>query len=179
MCICCPYRLCLLCLGELSAPSMSSVAHSICVCCLCLVYSIYVYCILVSCLLYLHLPWLALSASSINRSISVCFLCPVPSICIYCASMSCLPYLRLLWLALSTSTICASSTPSVFAMFQLVILFVGIFHGSLRLRLLSISHPFHLPLLYLGELSALFASSLACFICVFYGLFYLHLLSVL
>ena len=50
------FRLHLLCFGELSALSASSVTYSICVYYLCLAHSICICCVLVSCLLHLRFP---------------------------------------------------------------------------------------------------------------------------
>ena len=62
------FCLCLLCLGQLSAPSASSVTCSIRICCLYLIWFICGCCALVSCLFHLHLPWLVPSVSAVYTS---------------------------------------------------------------------------------------------------------------
>ena len=140
-----PLRLRLLYLNKSSAPSTSSMACSVRICCLYFIRSIYICCASVSCLLRLHFPWLILSTSIVF------------AVCICYASMGHLLRLHLLWLAPSASAICTSFAPSTSAIPWWVIRSICVYCGSFCLHLLCLS-----------ELFTLFVIFIACSVCICY-----------
>ena len=161
ICVYCPLHLRLLCLGELSTPSASFVAHSVYVCCLCLfcivwcfVYSVSICCTSISCLLHLRLLWLVPSVSVVY-AVYACY-----------ALVSCLLCLHLPWLALSASAIFTICICCVLVSRLLYLCLPWLILSASAVCIVCVCYLYYLRLLCLGKLSTLSAFSVTCFVCI-------------